>query len=77
MEGAIGILMVQRVINITETDPQVLTWAISRQASALGKKGDATIDEAMEIVKKVAVFQKEMSLIQKKTKELKTENEEH
>ena len=32
VEGAVGILMIQRVIDITKTDPQVLTWAITRQA---------------------------------------------
>ena len=70
VEGAVGIYMVQRVIDITKTDPQVLTWAISRQAKLLGKEGDTMIDEAMAIVKKVALFQKEMSMIERKTKEL-------
>ena len=61
-EGAIGILMIQRVIDITKTDPQVLTWAISRQASLLGNASDAStmIDDAMETIKKVTSFQKEV-----------------
>lgn len=73
MEGAVGIFMIQRVVDITKTDPQVLTWAISRQARALGVKGDAMIDEAMAIVKKVATFQKEMNMIENKTKEIDEE----
>ena len=32
VEGAVGILMIQRVIDVSKTDPQVLSWAITRQA---------------------------------------------
>lgn len=60
VEGVIGMLMIQRVIDITKTDPQVLTWAISRQANTLGQESDAMIDEAMAVVKKVSNFQKEV-----------------
>ena len=67
VEGAVGILMVHRVIDITKTDPQVLTWAISRQASLLGIGSDATemIDQAMAIIKKVTIFQQELTAIKK------------
>ena len=67
VEGAVGILMVHRVVDITKTDPQVLTWAISRQASLLGDESDATdmIDEAMVVIKKVTIFQKELTTIKK------------
>ena len=66
VEGAVGILMIQRVIDITKTDPQVLTWAITRQARLLGPGEDANrmIDEALEVIKKVAIFQKEVSKIE-------------
>ena len=65
MEGVVGILMVKRVIDVTKTDPQVLTWAISRQASLLGKESETTemIEEAMNIIKKVAKFQMEVQMI--------------
>ena len=58
--------MIQRVIDITKTDPQVLTWAITRQARLLGPGEDANqmIDEALEVIKKVAIFQKEVSKIE-------------
>ena len=66
MEGVMGMLMVKRVIDISKTDPQVLTWAISRQASLLGKESETIkmIEEAMEIIKKVAVFQKQVKMIE-------------
>ena len=41
VDGAVGILMVHRVIDITKTDPQVLTWAISCQASLFGDETKA------------------------------------
>lgn len=65
VEGAVGILMIQRVINMTKTDPQVLTWAISRQASVLGdsSKAPKMIDEATAVMKKVAAFQKDLRKI--------------
>lgn len=67
MEGVIGMLMVKRVIDVSKTDPQVLTWAISRQASLLEKREDETIEmieEAMKIIKKVAIFQNEVKMIE-------------
>ena len=67
VEGAVGILMVHRVIDITQTDPQVLTWAISRQASVLGDGSDAIemIDQAMVVIRKVTTFQYELTMIKK------------
>ena len=58
VEGVSGVLVMKRVINLAETDPQVLTWAISRQASVLGSK-DATdmIDGAAAIIQKVNTLQ--------------------
>ena len=59
VEGAVGILLLQRVIDMTKTDPQVLTWAISRQAAALGNESSASkmIDDAISVIKKVVGFQ--------------------
>ena len=58
-EGAIGILLVKRVIDISSTDPQVLTWAVSRQAACLEtpEKAGEMIDAAMEVLMKVQKFQ--------------------
>lgn len=78
VEGAVGILMLQRVIDMTKTDPQVLTWAITRQAKTLGGKSESEmIDEAMKILKRVAKFQKEMKMIQSETEEKSTEESEY
>ena len=58
-EGVVGILSVKRVIDITKTDPQVLTWAITRQAEALGTPEEAgkLIDDALQVLEKVIKFQ--------------------
>ena len=66
VEGAIGILMIQRVIDITKTDPQVLTWAITRQARLLHPDEDENvlIDKALEVIMKVKVFQKEVASVE-------------
>lgn len=75
MEGVVGILMLKRVIDVTQTDPQVLTWAISRQASLLDKEEETIemIEEAMKIIKKVATFQKEVKMIESGISELKSD----
>ena len=59
VEGASGVIMMKRVIDLTKTDPQVLTWAISRQAQLLNKKQDAglMIDKAIAIIRKVDILQ--------------------
>ena len=66
VEGASGVIMMKRVIDLTKTDPQVLTWAISRQAQFLEKKEDAgkMIDKAIAIIKKVDVLQDCLRVIQ-------------
>ena len=64
-EGVAGVLLCKRVLDITKTDPQVLSWAISHQASALGEN-DAMkmIDEAMGVLEKVMSFQARVQKIQ-------------
>ena len=59
VEGASGTIVMKRVIDITKTDPQVLTWAISRQAAVLGvpEQAGKMIDDAVEIIKKVSELQ--------------------
>ena len=59
VEGASGVVVMKRVINLVDTDPQVLTWAISRQASLMGKPDSASemIDDAVAIIKKVSDLQ--------------------
>ena len=58
IEGVSGVLVMKRVINLAETDPQVLTWAISRQASLLGSKNASDmIDSAAAVIRKVNALQ--------------------
>jgi len=59
VEGASGVIMMKRVIDLKNTDPQVLTWAISRQAQLLNKKEETgrMVEEAIAIIKKVDVLQ--------------------
>ena len=70
IEGASGVIVMKRVINLVETDPQVLTWAISRQAELLDPPGDASkmIDDAVAVIQKVNALRQAVKSI---------ENEEH
>lgn len=65
-EGVVGVLLCKRVIDLTTTDPQVITWAISRQASILGKTSEIKdmIEEAMEVLENVMKFQTRMKKAQ-------------
>ena len=60
VEGASGVIMMKRVIDLTTTDPQVLTWAITRQANVLDQPDQANkmIDDAISVITKVAELQK-------------------
>ena len=66
VEGVSGVVMMKRVIDIAETNPQVLTWAISRQAQFLDKKeeADEMIEKAIAILKKVDGLQDSLRDIQ-------------
>ena len=59
VQGASGVIVMKRVINMTKTDPQVLTLAISRQAALLGNSDIASemIDDAFAVIKKVGKLQ--------------------
>lgn len=61
-QGVVGILLCKRVIDLTTTDPQVLTWAISHQAKLLERESEEKqmIDEAMEVLKNVVQFQADL-----------------
>ena len=56
-EGVTGVITVMRVIDLVKTDPQVLTWAISRQAQYVGEDADHMIDKAIVVIKKVSGLQ--------------------
>ena len=82
VEGVIGIFLVKRVIDMTKTDPQVLTWAITTQTSKVQESIDGntsaepmeTIDSAMDVLKKVATFQVELKQIESEVPVPKEEN---
>ena len=66
-EGVVGILLVKRVIDITKTDPQVLTWAISEQAARHGlhqDEIDGLVSSGLKTLEKVAAFQKKLRSIE-------------
>ena len=65
VEGAVGVLMIQRVIDISKTDPQVLSWAITRQARLCEGTDNEfqNIERAMMVLEKVAKFQQRMKAI--------------
>lgn len=59
-KGVVGVLLVKRVIDLTKTDPQVLTWAISEQGSkqkADEEEIESMITSAMKVIKKVVSMQ--------------------
>ena len=66
VEGAVGVIIMSRIVDLTKTDVQVLTWAISRQARHLGNPDQAgqMIDDAVSVIEKVATLQQKV-----KTKE--------
>jgi hypothetical protein len=55
-EGVTGAFMCKRVIDLTKTDPQVLTWALSRQAAVANVEATSMIDGALKILEKVVDF---------------------
>ena len=65
-EGAVGVYVVKRVIDMTKTDPQVLTWAITNTASRTNPPVDSNklIDDALKVLEKVAVFQAKLKQIE-------------
>ena len=78
VEGVTGVIVMSRVIDLTKTDPQVLTWAISRQATLLEEEADALkmIDDAVAVIKKVSELQKSVYAIEQgkhKTDDEKTD----
>jgi len=68
VEGASGVIMMRRVIDMTKTDPQVLTWTITREAELLNEPDEANqiIDEAIAVIIKVANLQKTLHDIESK-----------
>ena len=59
-QGVVGILLVKRVIDLTKTDPQVLTWAITEQGSKQKmdeEEIEAMITSAMKVIRKVVSLQ--------------------
>ncbi len=66
-EGVTGVLLVKRVIDLTKTDPQVLTWAITNMADRInnGKEKppnkpldpQEVIAEALKVLERVVEFQ--------------------
>ena len=64
-EGVLGVLLIKRVIDLTKTDPQVLTWAIANQASKSGSDdASSMIDNAMKVLEKVVQFQMKVKQIE-------------
>ena len=60
-EGVLGVLLIKRVIDMTKTDPQVLTWAITEQANRdpahKPDEAEEEIDSATKVLEKVVAFQ--------------------
>ena len=59
VEDVLGVLLLKRVFCLTMVNPQVLVWAISRQAKILGKENEARemIDKAMTVLDEVVTYE--------------------
>ncbi|CAB3997423.1 Hypothetical predicted protein [Paramuricea clavata] len=77
IEGVTGCLLMKRVIDITKTDPQVLTWAITRMADRFnnvteeksadskdGAKHKDTINEALKVLENVVDIQRRIKAVE-------------
>jgi hypothetical protein len=69
VEGVTGCLLMKRVIDITKTDPQVLTWAITRMADRFNNateekpaESEDVINEALKVLKNVVKIQSKIKL---------------
>ena len=62
VEGVVGIVLMKRVIDVSVTDPQVVAWAITEMAARQDdhKSAKEMIEQAMEVLKKVAAYQVEL-----------------
>lgn len=76
-EGATGILLGKRVINLRKTNPQVLTWAISRMAHRLNEADpdrenpvdpENLIAKTMKVLGKVMEFEAKIKAIKQAVK---------
>lgn len=71
-EGVTGVLLIKRVIDLTKTDPQVLTWAITNMADRLNRSDhgakhvdpNTVIDDALKVLKRVIEFQAKVKAIE-------------
>ena len=63
-EGILGVILIKRVIDMTKTDPQVLTWAITQQANrqpnSNPEEAEKEVEFATKALKKVVAFQAEL-----------------
>ena len=72
-EGVTGCLLVKRVIDLTKTDPQVLTWAITKMTDRINNaepKPSKPVDpqelisDALKVLEKVVEFQAKIKAIE-------------
>ena len=65
-QGVTGVLLIKRVVDLTKTDPQVLTWAITNMADRLNKSKNKPekpvdpnklINDALQVLENVIAFQ--------------------
>lgn len=61
IESSLGVLLVKRVLDLRQTDPQVLVWAISKTAEKL-EAANPMIDAAFNMLQKALSVQKFLRL---------------
>ena len=70
-EGVLGVILIKRVIDMTKTGPQVLTWAITEQAN---RDPDPKADEAVDEIDSALTVLKKVIRFQAKVRQLEVEN---
>ena len=72
-QGVTGVLLIKRVVDLTKTDPQVLTWAITNMADRLNKSPDKPkqpvdanqlVDDALKVLENVITFQAKIKALE-------------
>ena len=73
IQGVTGVLLIKRVVNLTKTDPQVLTWAITNMADRLNKSPDKPkppvdanqlVHDALKVMENVITFQAKIKALE-------------
>lgn len=76
VEGVTGVIVMARIVDIGQTDPQVLTWAISKQASATNESAFDLLGEFITTIERVNDVQQAVQNLRKNRRNEDSESDE-